>query len=375
MNIVHVTGLISLKYGGLEKFFLTLAKECISRGHRFTCIWEKKPVSERFLADFEVSGAQSIVMSANNRRFAFIFELATWLKHKHCDLLHTHFNPTAILALTAAKLAHVPLTFNTIHSGLKQEDVGKLGIRYKLPVKIRCWLSHRVFTDSKMVQEQFLTLGLDEKKTIVHYLGVSPAICDINREQIRYQMGIKDDELIIVCVAFHSPIKGVDILLKALKIITAEIPNVKLVQIGKSLFPQETEALRKLGDKLDLKDRVVWIEQVDDVLNILQCGDIYCQPSRSEGLPLAILEAMSVGLPVIAANVGGIPEVVENGSTGILVRPESEQELADALMALIYDRRKRDDMGLCGKKRVATCFEIARQNKRLVDIYECLIKK
>jgi glycosyltransferase involved in cell wall biosynthesis len=375
MHIVHVTGLISLKYGGLEKFFLTLARECISRGHRFTCIWEKEPASKQFLTDFEATGAKSIVISANNRWFAFVLELTGWLKRERCDLLHTHFNPAAILALTAAKLAHVPLTFNTIHSGFTPEEIARPGIRCKLSVKMRCYLSNRVLTVSEMVRKQFLTLGLDEKKAIVHYLGVSPAICSINREQMRHQMGIKDNELIIVCVAFHSPIKGVDVLLKALKTITAEIPEVKLIEVGGSLFPQETEELRMLSDELGLKERVIWLGQRDDVLTILQCGDIYCQPSRSEGLPLAILEAMSVGLPVVAANVGGIPEAVENNITGILVEPESIQELAGALKTLIYDRQKRNEMGLCGKRQVADCFEITRQNKKLVDMYECLVKK
>jgi glycosyltransferase involved in cell wall biosynthesis len=84
---------------------------------------------------------------------------------------------------------------------------------------------------------------------------------------------------------------------------------------------------------------------------------------------------MSVGLPVVATNVGGIPEAVEDGSTGILVKPESIQELAGALKTLIYDQRKRNDMGLCGKKRVAACFEITRQNRKLADMYEDLIKK
>jgi hypothetical protein len=70
MHIVHVTGLISTKYGGMERFFVMLAKECISRGHRFTCMWEEKPASEQFLADFEAAGARNIVMGANIRRFA-----------------------------------------------------------------------------------------------------------------------------------------------------------------------------------------------------------------------------------------------------------------------------------------------------------------
>jgi glycosyltransferase involved in cell wall biosynthesis len=375
MHIVHVTGLISLKYGGLEKFFLTLARECISRGHRFTCIWGETPASKQFLTDFEATGAKSIVISANNRWFAFVFELTGWLKREHCDLLHTHFNPAAILALTAAKLAHVPLTFNTIHSGFTPEEIARPGIRCKLSVKMRCYLSNRVLTVSEMVRKQFLTLGLDEKKSIVHYLGVPAANCSMSREQMRHQIGIKDDEFVIVCVAFHSPIKGVDILLKALKTISREFAKIKLVQVGGSLFPQETEELRMLSDELGLKERVIWLGQRDDVLTILQCGDIYCQPSRSEGLPLAILEAMSVGLPVVAANVGGIPEAVENNITGILVEPESIQELADALKTLIYDRQKRNEMGLCGKRQVAGCFEITRQNKKLVDMYECLVKK
>jgi len=100
----------------------------------------EKPVSEQFLADFETAGAQSVVISANNRRFAFVFELTRWLKRERCDLLHTHFNPAAVLALVAVKLARVSLTFNTIHSGLKPQELERLGIRCKLLVKMRCYV-------------------------------------------------------------------------------------------------------------------------------------------------------------------------------------------------------------------------------------------
>ncbi len=111
-----------------------------------------------------------------------------------------------------------------------------------------------------------------------------------------------------------------------------------------------------------------------DVTDILNGADIYCQPSRSEGLGLAILEAMAVGLPVVASRVGGIPEAVLNGQTGILVAKESPTELADALEALASDAALRKSMGEQGRLRVLETFELDNRVRLMLDQCEQLAR-
>jgi len=373
-HIVHVTGMISLKYGGFERFMLSVAEECAVRGYKFSCIWEKRPASEQFNADLAAAGADSIVISANGRRARFVLELASWLRKNRCDVIHTHFNPVAVLALTAAKLSHVPLTFSTLHSGLQEQEVGRLRFRNKFSVKIRQALSSKIFTVSDAVRKQYIQhLGLSEDKSMVRYIGVSSPVGCLDRKEMRKKLNLKDDELVILCVAFHDVVKGVDVLLHAYKILLAEYDNLMLVQVGGSLDPNDTTKLKQLAQDIGVADKIIWTGLRDDFNDIMKCPDVYCQPSRSEGLGLTILEAMYSGLPVVATRVGGIPEVVSENKTGLLVEPENPDVLAQALGRLLGNKENRLSMGQSGEDRVKEIFALEKQSKYLIDIYEKML--
>jgi len=370
-HIVHVTGMISLKYGGFERFILSVARECAARGYHFSCIWEKEPTSAQFRADLAATGADSIVIPSNKRRIRFILQLALWLRKEHCDVIHTHFNPAAILALTAAKLVRVPLTFCTLHSGLPPQEIGSLKLRNKLSVKIRQVLSNKVLAVSATVRKQYEQhLGLSKDKSMVHYIGVPDVISRHNREQMRHEFKLDNDELVVLCVAFHDSVKGVDVLLYAFKILLKKFSNLRLVQVGGSLNINDTIRLKQLAESIGVENKIIWTGQRNDVIDIMQCADVYCQPSRSEGLPFTILEAMYSGLAVVATRVGGIPEVVSNNETGLLVEPESPESLAEALGELLGNKEKRLAMGQSGKKIVEQEFLIEKQTGFLVDMYE-----
>jgi len=190
------------------------------------------------------------------------------------------------------------------------------------------------------------------------------------RSEVRRELGLTQQDAVIACVAFHDRIKGVDVLLRAAQELAEEFPHMRILQIGGPGDPAESEPLRKLADELDLSSRVIWAGYRNDVLRVLQAADVYCQPSRSEGLPFSILEAMAVGLPVVATRVGGNGEAVVDGRTGLLVPPESPTELADALGVLLRDDPVRTAMGRAGRNRGEEKFEIGAQVGRLLDIYE-----
>ena len=129
--------------------------------------------------------------------------------------------------------------------------------------------------------------------------------------------------------------------------------------------PAVEEEVRRLG----LERAVELVGERDDVPELLATADLFVLSSRSEGLPLSILEAMAAGLPVVASRVGGIPEVVVDGETGLLVPPGDPQRLADAVERLLADPSLRRRLGEAGRRRVAEHFDLASVQRAHLDLY------
>ena len=120
---------------------------------------------------------------------------------------------------------------------------------------------------------------------------------------------------------------------------------------------------------LNLHGMVTFLGARDDVPTLLDAADVYVQPSLSEGLGLAVLEAMAAGLPVIATRTGGLPEVVADNQTGLLVPPGDAPALANALQYLLDNVNRRDKMGKAGRARAVSCFSIARMVSETQEVY------
>ncbi|MFN2556626.1 MAG: glycosyltransferase [Nitriliruptorales bacterium] len=172
------------------------------------------------------------------------------------------------------------------------------------------------------------------------------------------------DGVVLVAVGRLNAQKGFDILLEALR----RLAGVRLVIVGGG---EEHDALTRQADRLGLSDRVRitgWTERVRDFLSQ---GDIFVLPSRSEGFPLAILEAMLAGLPVVASGVGGVPESVQDGETGFLVPKDDPERLAAALQGLVDDPQLRVRMGRRGRL-VARQFTDERMAGAYLDLWQQL---
>jgi len=173
-------------------------------------------------------------------------------------------------------------------------------------------------------------------------------------EVVRKRYNLPTDEPIFTFVGHLRPKKGVDVLLEAAAKVKGDF-HVAIV--GPHTFPQLAKELIALTDKLNLTERVTFTDEVPltDLAALFQLGDIFVLPSRSETLPLSILEAMSKSKPVIATTVGGIPHQVSK-ETGILVEPDDADGLAAAMEKLLNDPETRSAMGAAGYKRLLEEF-------------------
>lgn len=376
MHIVQATGLVSLKYGALERSFVRLAAECNERGHRVTCVWEATPDNKAFLADFSDAGGVNLVIPSQGRPVSFVRDLTSWLRANKTDVVHGHFNPVALLSLTSAWMARVPVRLSTVHAGFSPSEMKRIRPHQRVTILARSLLSDPVLVVSKSTLDQFVSLGLSKRKSSVFYLGIDPCPrvpSGVARQRLFDEFDVAKDAPIVMCTAFHDPIKGVDTLIEAIAILSPEYPELRLIQAGGSLLAEQTADLHRLANTLNVADNVVWAGQRNDVRELLSAADVYCQPSRSEGLGLAILEASQAGVAVVASKVGGIPEAVVDGETGLLVESESPRALADGIRTLLGDAPMRKKMGDAGRVRTERLFDLGRQTEFLVSLYERLV--
>ncbi len=175
---------------------------------------------------------------------------------------------------------------------------------------------------------------------------------------------VPHEGVVLVAVGRLNAQKGFDVLLQALQHLQHP-EGVRLVVVGGG---EEHEALTRQSRGLGLDDRVRITGWTDQVRDFLSRGDIFVLPSRSEGFPLAIVEAMLAGLPVVASGVGGVPEAVRDGETGLLVPKEDPERLSAALQRLIDDPELRVSMGRRGR-RVATSFTDERMAGRYLELW------
>jgi len=370
LRIAHVMGTISEQYGGMERFELALARECARRGHRLYCLWEARPASEQFNQDMSAAGVELIVLPARSHPIRFFAQMALWLYRKGIHVMHAYFNPAALLALAAARVVGVPVPVGSLVAGLGRRGPQDVALRSRWLLGVRRSLAAQIFTGSRGLDEELRRLGLGGRKTVVHHLGVSTVASTRSREEIRRELGIGQEDLVVACVAFHESVKGVDLLVRAVGILAPEVPRLRVVQVGSFRDPEYSARLRQLAEELGVADRIIWTGLRTDVPDILQCADVYCQPSRQEVLGFAILEAMEAGLPVVATRVGGIPEAVLHNQTGLLAKPESPESLAAVLGVLLGNEAERRRMGECGRQYVRQAFSVESVTKRLVDHYE-----
>jgi glycosyltransferase involved in cell wall biosynthesis len=187
----------------------------------------------------------------------------------------------------------------------------------------------------------------------------------------RTTYGILGNELLIVVVGRLSPEKGHRCFIDALLQVSGKSDSVKALFVGEG---HERESLQKIIQQNGMEGKIFLTGYQEDVASFYHASDIVVLPSLQEGMPVVALEAMMFAKPVVASSVGGIPEVVLHGETGFLVEPQNPAALADALLSLINDPRKRKEFGLAGKKRVETAFDPKSRTQKFLAMYRDLLE-
>jgi glycosyltransferase involved in cell wall biosynthesis len=176
----------------------------------------------------------------------------------------------------------------------------------------------------------------------------------------------------IGAVSRLSEEKGIQYLVQSVPLIPKQFSNFKIYIAGDG---ECREQLERMVESLKVQSHVKFLGHLTNVQAFLQQIDLFVQPSRSESLGVAVMEAMSMGLPVVATRVGGIPEIVADNVTGLLVPSQDPEALAKAISDLCRDAETRKKMGMKGKELVAQKFRVSDFVKQTFDLYERLLKE
>lgn len=214
--------------------------------------------------------------------------------------------------------------------------------------------------------------GLPAEKVRLIYNGIDFGRVDggLPREVSRASMGIQDHEMLLVAVGKLQEQKGYPVLLEATAIAVRRAPSLKLVIAGEG--PLQAE-LAMLARQLGIADRVCFLGFVSDIASLLKAADVFAMASYFEGHPVALLEAMAAGRAVVATSVGGIPEMVRQGETGVLVPPSDPHALASAIAQTASDPSLRVRLGACAAQDVRQRFSIQAAVAQYVALYEELL--
>jgi glycosyltransferase involved in cell wall biosynthesis len=209
---------------------------------------------------------------------------------------------------------------------------------------------------------------IDPDKIVLVPNGIPPLVAGAN-DNVRAELSIAAEAPVVGTVSVLRDQKALDILLRAATIVRERIPDVQILIAGDG---PEREPLERLSSGLGLDASVRFLGSRSDVPALLGAFDVAALSSDYEGTPLAVMEYMAAGLPIVATRVGGVPELIEDGRSGVLVDRRSPEQLAAGLVRLIKDRDLAAQLGIAARERQRDEFSIASVSKRVESLYERL---
>jgi glycosyltransferase involved in cell wall biosynthesis len=348
------------EFGGSERVALSLAAGIDDTpGWRSVIASHRWPALAPLVAEARGLGLETTRLQPDGlKRLASVASMAVHMRRRRPSVFHAHLpDPLAARSgLVAAAAADVPAVIATAHLHVPLRRVWQRARARALRV------DHYIAVSSA-VGDGLQSLGIDPRSISVVHNG----LVDVDSYAHGTVNGVSSGRT-VVTVARLVEQKGHRVLLQAL----VDVPGVTLSLAGDGPL---RAGLEHLASELGVADRTRFLGNVTDVPALLSRADMFVLTSLNEGLPLSILEAMAAGVPVVATRVGGVPEVVIDGETGILVRPEDPASTAEAIRRLLGDAGLRERLAMQARRLVRDEFTAQRMVDGVISVYEKVLAR
>jgi glycosyltransferase involved in cell wall biosynthesis len=304
--------------------------------------------------------------------------LALWrlFRRARPAIVHTHTSKAGFVGRLAAWLARVPAVIHQPHGHIFYGywSRPRTALFVALERLAAHWTDSIVTLTAREVDEHLeRRIGRPGQYAVVPSGVPTEALrrAAPPRARARAQLGLPAGAYVVAAVGRFVPIKGFDLLVAALSEVAAHVPGAHVLLIGDG---GERAALEAQARALGVADRLHITGKVTDVIGALAAADVLAAPSRNEGMGRVLVEAMALGLPVVGARVGGIPDVILDGECGLLVPPDDPAALAGALVELGRDAALRAKLGDGARPR-AEAFSTAVAAGAMREIYDALVRR
>jgi len=360
-----------LGYGGAERLLVDM----VATGDRQEFDYEVAYVlsAENALVPAVTAGGTPVhsLGGRGNWDLRWMARLRALILNGRFDVVHFHLPYTATLGrLVVASIPHTkrPAIVYTEHS-----QWNKMALLIRGLNRATIGLDQSLIMISQAGRDALPRTLRGRARVIVHGIDLSRserllARRDEVRNEVRSELGVPEGEVVVLTVANLRPEKGYDVLLDTARLVVDRDLPVRFVAVGRGPLEQE---LRERHRRLGLGERFQFLGPREDVLNLMIGSDVFALASRQEGLPVVLMEATSVGVPIVATSVGAVPLVITDGVDGLIVPPQRAVELADALELVISRPELRNRLAQGAKSR-SSMFDLASASREVEGIYRDL---
>lgn len=342
------------------------AEKLISEGARFWARDEFEysvayvlPWKDQLVGDLEELGIDvDMIGSSRGLTPATLSRLRALVRRKGIDLVHAHLPTMGIVARLASP---VPVVYTEHNMADSYRPLTRFANR------LTYGRNRAVMAVSGAVAGSVSTWPGQPVTVIPNGVAVQvqPEVASAAREEL----GIASDAPLVAHVGNIRPGKGHDMLIDAAVVLLRSQPDVTIVSIGGEKYPGDLERVRARAAEAGLEGSLRFLGRRSDALAFVAAADVFVNPSSVEGLPVAILEAMALSRPVVATAAGGVPGIVKDGETGILVEPGDPDALADGLRRLLSDRGLADRLAGAARDMVEKEYGLEPMVRATEDVY------
>ena len=349
--------------GQAQQVFLT-ARSLHERGHKVLVVCRPASKTGEYAVE---EGIEVLYLPIKGGVGFFVsaVKLISFLWRNHYDIIHCHGGRDHLLAVMARLLSPGIKVVRTKHNVNPVKGGFGALLQYD-------WLTHRLTGVSKAACEYLKLAGVPSSKIQRVYSAYDATFVKKQEPdpEALQSLGIGRNDLVIGTMGrLDSKSKGIVDLLHAAPIILEKLPHARFLLVGYAV-----PSIINLAESLGLRKKIIFAGFRTDIPQILACMDIYVQPSVKEALCSAIIQAMAMGKPVVATRVGGIPELVVDGQTGLLCEAENPENLAQNILKLANQPELRHQMGLRGLERAIKHFSLDHMTDEIENVYRNVIQ-
>ncbi|MGQ9730197.1 MAG: glycosyltransferase [Candidatus Zipacnadales bacterium] len=377
MQVLHIhTDLVG---GGIEKMITTLASH--TKAGQVGICWcpaNHPEPSGTVLREIAASGVTLHRIPPPFRSPLYPIRLARVIRKVRPDVLHLHGASIAVIGGLVGRMLRVPAVLCTEHMAHATHARWLRRLRERT-----CSLPHWTVFVSERSRKEAVTGGplrsIEARCSVIHngidLVPYAQLVNEMKRKAIREELNLPPEAVLIGCVGLLWYAKGQEYLIRALGCLKASKRPLILLLVGRSVEGRdsEEEALCTYSEQIGVRENVRLIGWRADIPRILQALDLYVQPSLTEGLPLAVVEAAAAGLPIIATEVGGIPEIITHDHDGLLVPPGNSQALAEAIQRLIDNPDQARKLGENARRTAFERFSAEKMAQAYLELYKALL--